>query len=308
MAILVCRTTWMPHYQSEEEPAQSQHRWIREGNVPYEALNFLPVNGTYYGYVHHGDSLTKQDYMIKLENLGEGRTDEMISGVLVVFCAPDPVTNHLHVTGWYKNATVYRSWIFRPGDEGLRLVRFTSAEATLVEKSRRGFRIPRASDRHYEFGGVGQSDIWYGLNDENAEEFCGSLEEYMQHQTISPLDDEQVRESKKRRISMTLEREGKVRQFIVEKGFKCEACKWSIGEYERKIWGASFELHHLMPFGELGENEVRYVSAEDFAVLCVSCHRAIHRSSYVSDIDGFIERHIIPFSGFLPAGRLRSCA
>ena len=44
------------------------------------------------------------------------------------------------------------------------------------------------------------------------------------------------------------------------------------------------QLHHLTPFSELEEGETREVRSEDFAVLCASCHRAIHRTDYVNDV------------------------
>ena len=90
--------------------------------------------------------------------------------------------------------------------------------------------------------------------------------------------EEVVVESRKRRISERLERRGTYRQFIKRKGYWCEACGWSIEEDEEDVWASSFELHHLTPFSELKEGGSWVVSMEDFAVLCASCHRAIHRN------------------------------
>ena len=89
-----------------------------------------------------------------------------------------------------------------------------------------------------------------------------------------------------------MERRGANRQFIKSKGYRCEACEWSIEEDEQEVWGSSFELHHLAPFYELKENETRVVRIEDFAVLCASCHRAIHRTEYVPDVEGFAAAYI----------------
>ena len=88
-----------------------------------------------------------------------------------------------------------------------------------------------------------------------------------------------------------MERRGAYRQFIRIKGYRCEACDWSIAEDEREVWGSSFELHHLVPIHELQENETRVLGIEDFAVLCASCHRAMHRTEFVSDVAGFVEAH-----------------
>ena len=106
MTILV----WMPGYQCDDEQAYGGGSYVKEGNVPHEALNFLPVEDTYYGFV---ENLRQQ---IRLERLGGQIGDTEINGVSVVFCATDRKTNDFLVTGWYPAATVYREPINRPGD------------------------------------------------------------------------------------------------------------------------------------------------------------------------------------------------
>ena len=64
MAILICRVAWMKSYQSEEERADGGGSYVDEGNVPHEALNFLPVGDTYYGFVEN------RRQQLKLEKLG----------------------------------------------------------------------------------------------------------------------------------------------------------------------------------------------------------------------------------------------
>ena len=100
-----------------------------------------------------------------------------------------------------------------------------------------------------------------------------------------------VVESRKRQVSERLGRRGANRQFIKEKGYRCEACGWTVGEDDVQVWGSSFELHHLTPFSQLEEGETREVRSEDFAVLCASCHRAIHRTDYVNDVHGFAKEY-----------------
>ena len=51
MSILVCRFAWMASYKADNERARGGGRYVDEGNMPHESLNFLPINGTYYGYV-----------------------------------------------------------------------------------------------------------------------------------------------------------------------------------------------------------------------------------------------------------------
>ena len=174
MTILICRVAWMPRYQSDDEAAVGGGSYVDEGNVPHESLNFLAVGDTYYGFVENG---RKQ---IRLERLGAQAGDEAATGVLVVFCAEDPAGNDFLVTGWYVDATVYRHPIERPGDDLGREVRFTARDATLVAESERRFRIPRAQDNPPSgIGGIGQHNIWYGLNIERAAEFRELLGAYI---------------------------------------------------------------------------------------------------------------------------------
>ena len=174
MPILVCRVAWMPSYKADDERARRGGRHVEEGKLPHESLNFLPINGTYYGYVmNDGQKLS-------LENLGGRRADEKINGVLVVFCATNPKSGKQFVTGWYTDATVYRLPIKRPEDKVDRDAYFTAANAVLVDEAERRFRIPGANDKPPSpISGIGQKNIWYGLNADRAEEFRESLSKYM---------------------------------------------------------------------------------------------------------------------------------
>ena len=293
MEILVCRVAWMPYYRSDQESAVGGGGFVDEGNVPHESLNFLPVEGTYYGYVKY------RGKKLRIGRLGARAGDETASEVLVVFCAEQPESGDFLVVGWYNDATVHRRRIWRPSPE--RRVSFTADDATLVAESERCFRIPRAQDNpRSHIGGIGQVNIWYGLNEEaeenndEVEAFRERLEDYVgrfgmgQNQTPEDV----AFEGRQRRLSERLERRGNNRRFIERKGYQCEACKWSIQQNERDVWGSSFELHHLAPVHELRENETRVVRAQDFAVLCASCHRAIHRTEFVSDVAGFAAAYL----------------
>ena len=286
MTILVCRVAWMPRYQSDGETAVGGGDYVDQGNVPHESLNFLPVGDTYYGFVEPGKNKKGENGKIELKNLGGTSGDQTVTGVLVVFCAREPETGELLVTGWYRHATVYRQQIERPGDNLGRRVSFTAKDATLVAESERCFPIPQARPRRP--GGIGQKQFWYGLNEERARGIRELLGAYIGAPDLTRTPEGAV-ESRQRRRSERLERHGAYRQFINVKGYRCEACDWSIDEYEREVWGSSFELHHLAPVHELQENETRAVRIEDFAVLCASCHRAIHRTEFVSDVAGFAE-------------------
>lgn len=289
MAILVCRVAWMPGYRSDEEQAIGGGGYVVAGNVPHESRNFLPIGDTYYGFVEN------RGHRIGLENLGGQRADGEIAGVSVVFCAEHPIRRELLVTGWYSDATVHRDPFNRPeADPVGRRVYFEATEATLIGEAERCFPIPRARDKpRSPFGGIGRRFIWYGLNERRAATFRKSLIEYMATQTlVQQTPEEVVVESRKRRLSERLERKGTYRHFIQKKGYRCEACEWTIEEDEVDVWGSSFELHHLAPVHDIEEGTERKVGIKDFAVLCASCHRAIHRTGHVSDVKRFAQDYI----------------
>ena len=207
--VLVCRVAWMPGYQSNEEEARGGGTYVDEGNVPHESLNFRPVRQTYYGFVENGGK------GLGIERLGARRADETIDGVSVLFCATDRETSEFLLTGWYTNATVHRHPIKRPGRDRLqREVYFTATDATVIPESERCFHLPRKRDKHkFPFGGIGpRAFVWYGLNDDRAAGFCESLHRYMTTRVSTQTPDEVVVESRKRRISERLERQGASRQ------------------------------------------------------------------------------------------------
>ena len=260
----------MPGYQSDSETARGGRSYVDGTHVPHESRNFLPVDETYYGFVEN------RGRQIRIEKLGAEPTQASIGGITVVFCATDPHARELVVVGWYTNATVHRRPIRRPRRDPLRRkAYFTATEATLIEESERWFRIPKAGEAtKHEGGGTGpRSFIWYGVNDDGARKIRESLHAYMASGARTHTPKQVVVESRKRQVSERLERRGQNRQFINEKGYRCEACGWTIGEDDVQVWGSSFELHHLTPFSELEEGETREVRSEDFAVLCASCHR-----------------------------------
>lgn len=279
-------------YRSEDEGGKGGGAYVDAGNVPHESLNFLPVDRTYYGYVW------VKGRQIRIDEIGAGRGDDTVSDVLVVFCAEHPEDGDFLVVGWYNGATVYRHGTQRPGSD--RRVSFTTVDARMVDEYKRSFWIPRARENPpSDIGGIGQANIWYGLsnkaaqNDEKVKAFRERLAAYIgePRRDQNRIPKQVAVEGRQRRLSERLERRGNHRRFIDQKGYRCEACDWSIDENERDVWGSSFELHHLTPVHELHENEKRVVRADNFAVLCASCHRAIHRTEFISDIAGFAERH-----------------
>lgn len=94
-----------------------------------------------------------------------------------------------------------------------------------------------------------------------------------------------LEERKKYRIHRVIE--GRVNTNKVKKhhGYKCQACNFDFEEKYGELGKNYIEAHHLIPYSELKEGDVRSLNIEtDFAVLCANCHRMIHRLKNVSDI------------------------
>ena len=68
-------------------------------------------------------------------------------------------------------------------------------------------------------------------------------------------------------------------------GYRCMCCGINLSDIYGKLGNKYIELHHLIPYSELGENETRILKPDDFVVLCPNCHRMIHRLDNAGDID-----------------------
>lgn len=286
MAYLLCRIGWMETYASRDEPCFSHQRHIKDGNPPYEPYNFLRRDdGTYRGYVPVGKDAKREYGRIAVEKLGAGKNDSEASGVTVVFCASHQTEGGLRIVGFYRDATVLREPIVAMGDDGFEMVtRVIAREAVLIPEDERVFAVPGSRD-----GGFGQASIWYGLNDPKNAELRAEVEAYIGNTDALPERQLSVVEFRQKKLHLAWEGRAGVRRFIYAKGFQCEACDYSISDEDAEIWGSGFELHHLQPWADLQEAESRRITPDDFAVLCAVCHRAIHRTAFVSDVVGFRE-------------------
>lgn len=67
-----------------------------------------------------------------------------------------------------------------------------------------------------------------------------------------------------------------VRQVKAELGYACQGCGVDLSSTYGKIGENFIEAHHLIPLAETPDQGV-VLTAKDFAVLCPTCHRIIHR-------------------------------
>lgn len=198
------------------------------------------------------------------------------------------------MVGGYFGATVFREArreklplsIF-PVDNGNRIYRMQAKSAILLKESERTLPLPRGK------GGIGMSDLWYGLNEPSYETLRADILTFLNSRWRESYEDtEQKCESPPPENSVTainegyhlsrhrrLERRTQVRKFIYEKGFRCEACGFELGSRDASVWRSSFEIHHLEPYKSLAKDAERTVTSKDVAVLCANCHKAIHRFS-----------------------------
>lgn len=76
-------------------------------------------------------------------------------------------------------------------------------------------------------------------------------------------------------------------------GYSCQACGLNFREKYGDIGKDYIEAHHLEPISSLMGKKVSRDPKRDFVVLCSNCHRMIHKSSFVGDLNMFIKKHLI---------------
>lgn len=73
----------------------------------------------------------------------------------------------------------------------------------------------------------------------------------------------------------------------------CEACGLSFKEKYGSLGEGYIEAHHLKPLSSLEAVRTQLDPSTDFAVLCANCHRMIHRSAHVGDVEKFKLEHLL---------------
>lgn len=97
-----------------------------------------------------------------------------------------------------------------------------------------------------------------------------------------------LRQSKTYRQHRTIERDpGHAKEVKKQQGTRCKACDFEMADVYGPAATGVCDAHHLIPLSALEADEtVTFDPIKDFAVLCPSCHRAIHRSPDSSDLAG----------------------
>ncbi|WP_319408314.1 DUF3883 domain-containing protein [uncultured Desulfosarcina sp.] len=152
--IIFLHTGWMNYFQGlKGDIIRFGGSFVDEHGYGHEMYNFQDVNGKMYGYVQAPGNGT-----ININRLGANEEDENIKNVDVYWMAKHP-SGGVCITGYYKNATVYRYW----QNKKLRgkrkkygyYVEADSKNCSLIHSAKRFVKVPTGK------GGKGRSFVWY---------------------------------------------------------------------------------------------------------------------------------------------------
>lgn len=76
-------------------------------------------------------------------------------------------------------------------------------------------------------------------------------------------------------------------------GYTCRVCGMTFEERYGEIGQGFIEAHHLRSLASIKGEKVAYDPIKDFAVLCANCHRMVHRSGILDDMEKFKREHIL---------------
>lgn len=191
--MIFLRVGWMTRYQGNTngDSISGGGAYVAEHGYGHEVFNFKTYEGILYGYVQ--PVARKNEWRrgkIDLTRLGASEDSPSIIGVLAVWVATSP-TGGAFIVGWYKNATVYRTWQPSPPGSGRRqadedcgyYVTASAENAVLLPPDERVFSIPQQGK-----GAFGQSNIWYADDPASHREFRLNILRYIESgQLPNPL-------------------------------------------------------------------------------------------------------------------------
>lgn len=94
------------------------------------------------------------------------------------------------------------------------------------------------------------------------------------------------------RIHKRIERNSNLSKEVKKRqGYVCQVCSTNFEKTYGEIGKEYIEAHHLKPISSLKGTKVALDPVQDFAVLCANCHRMIHRSGCLDDIEKFKAEH-----------------
>lgn len=199
-----------------------------------------------------------------------------------------------------KSALKARAQNFRAMLGG-RLGRFVIKEIDLAPGS------PQNDTAFYEAGNI--CAVYYPIHAvpqetqivDDLRAMCSVLEALIQGESDSDisLDDENdapsdlhYEDATKFRMHKRIERNAAlVRKVKSKKGHRCEVCLLSFHERYGDMGLGYIEAHHMKSLSSLVGTRVAMDPIRDFAVLCANCHRMLHRSGLIDDVERFKKEH-----------------
>lgn len=150
----------MKYYEgvTEEDKIKFGGSYVKEFNEGAEQYNFVDVNGFCYGYVSSKSTKGKANelHIEKIEGINDLSPEA--EKVLVIWIARDPNAKHTKIIGWYKDATVYRT--YQEKNIAFYNIKAKAENCVLLPVKKRNRIVYRAT----EIGpgkGPGMAEIWY---------------------------------------------------------------------------------------------------------------------------------------------------
>ncbi len=183
--MIFCRIAWMEYYQGEIETDQpiGGGEYVDTHGYGHEIYNYKPDDkGNLFGFVE-----VPAGRNLAIERLGADYLSNSIAPITIVWCARSPDDDQLYIIGWYKNATVFRSYQDCPDnligkrnlpykrDKWSYIFMAELENSILLPISKRRFEIPPKGSDSWGFG---RSNVWYA-SDERDVKFKKAVIKYL---------------------------------------------------------------------------------------------------------------------------------
>lgn len=184
MKILFCKISSMKYYRgvTEDDQPYNGGKFVDENGYGHEEYNFdsesIDGEECLFGFVETKSTRGKRNDL-RIENI-QGceafKGEDSVDGVLVIWCATTDL-NQTSIVGWYKDATVYRTYQELEFDNGY--IQYYNIEAkkeycVLIPHTDRNRHIWNAPTPRTHTYGFGQALVWYA-KEEKADNYINRL-------------------------------------------------------------------------------------------------------------------------------------
>lgn len=106
-------------------------------------------------------------------------------------------------------------------------------------------------------------------------------------------DESMYEDLRELRIHKRVERNAELSKRVKKiQGYTCKICGFNYEKTYGELGKGYIEAHHLTPVSKIKGQKLKRDPKTDFAVLCANCHRMVHRSNLVHDIETFKKKHL----------------